>query len=142
MQMLVNRVEIDEPEPPRSVLMFKKQISESTLTLPASDLLPIMWVTINSDRTVQATGKWGYAPYPATIYPVPAVTAPSGDWVGTDEAGYTSAQLKARIMPIGDGAWWAQLGNEWLSDHDGITEYPSARMAREQVERRREAERG
>jgi hypothetical protein len=99
-------------------------------------------------RTVQMTGKWGYAPaHPASIYPSAAppawLTAPGGDWVGTDEAGYTSAQLKARIMPVSNGQWWAKLGERWISDDDGwIAEFPTARMAREQLEQRREAERG
>jgi hypothetical protein len=84
------------------------------------------------------TGPWGYA-HPASIWPV--VTPPPVDsWVGTDETGYTSAKLNARIMPVGD-KWWAQMGGEWLSEYGGVIEFSTARMAREQVERRREAER-
>jgi hypothetical protein len=99
-------------------------------------------VTLNG--ACVTTGPHGYA-HPASIYPatVDRGPAPSGDWVGTDETGYTSAQLKARIMPVhstDEGAaqeWWVMMGDEWL---DGS--FPSARMAREEVERRRGAERG
>jgi hypothetical protein len=93
-------------------------------------------VTLNG--ACVTTGPHGYA-HPASIYPatVDRGPAPSGDWVGTDETGYTSAQLKARIIPLGDGKWWAQMGDEWVGDYDGITEYPTARMAREQVEMKR-----
>jgi hypothetical protein len=91
--------------------------------------------------SVLMTGPWGYV-HPASIYPAIVTPKPGADWVGTDKTGYTSVQLKARIMPVGDGAWWAQLGGEWISGYDGITEYPSARRAREQVEMRRKAEAG
>jgi hypothetical protein len=80
------------------------------------------------------------------LVPMTAIITPKaeGDWVGTDADGYTSATLKARIMPLGQGdEWWAYMGGEWLKDEDGgPLAFPSARMAREQVERKRGAERG
>jgi hypothetical protein len=119
MQMLVDKMELDEPEPVAQTLRWRDLFSW-TITLPP------------------ATGPHGYA-HPASIYPATVARGPEprGDWVGTDEDGYTSAQLKARIMPVGDGKWWAQMGDEWVGDYDGITEYPTARMAREQVEMKR-----
>jgi hypothetical protein len=163
MQMLVDRVELDEPEPSvEAQINAARDGADAFLAGPwwpgpvtaAREPSPDLTATVLSTaafrgHVLQMTGKWGYAHplTPASIYPcaAPTATAPGGDWVGTDETGYASATLKARIMNLGSGEeWWAMLGDTWLTDPNdgGPMAFPSARMAREQIERRREAERG
>jgi hypothetical protein len=66
---------------------------------------------------------------------------PAAAWIGTDELGYTSAQLNARVMPVAEGAWWARVGDEWLSEYGGVIEFRSAYRAKEAVEQRRKEQR-
>jgi hypothetical protein len=155
MQMLVDRVELDMftiSNLPTDVGFYRYEVALDGDVFRLTELVRIV-DGVEQQVLQEPERKWaemaikkqmisGSASYPATIYPAPTVTAPGADWVGTDETGYTSAALKARIMPVGDGKWWAQVDGEWLGGYDGITEYPTASKAREQVERRRESERG
>ncbi|MDF2973221.1 MAG: hypothetical protein K0R61_3671 [Microvirga sp.] len=103
------------------------------------------------ERTVNMATSGAYSrtstPVAAPHYhPLPRIAPPDSqsDWVGSDESGrWMSMKYNARVMRPGLGdEWWVQLGERWLnSDDGGIAEFPTARMAREQVERRREAER-
>jgi hypothetical protein len=125
-QMLVDRVEMDDlpvvGRPCRAsydVLAAKKETVTGTAAPPG-----------------QTTNFFGV---PILTTTVTVTSPPAVDWVGTDETGYESVQLKARIMCLGQGAeWWAMMDGQWLSDADGgPLAFPSARMAREQVELRR-----
>jgi hypothetical protein len=134
---------------PGEVVLIRKKAQFCNVEVCAGvsshpDDQPILpgFITALPPTNIIATGGPHVYAHPASIYPLPVVTPPPVDsWVGTDADGYVSEKLSARIMPVGD-KWWVQLGGEWLSEYGGVVEFPSARMAREQVERRREAERG
>src|SRR5215207_2722991 len=127
-ETLVHRVETDE----QAATAVTARVIRYDCTVTAAK------VTHVKTQSVPGAGAYTY-PMTAIITP-----KPSGDWVGTDETGYTSAKLNARIMPItedGKGPWWARIGEEWITitdpespDYGAQVEYPSARMAREQVE--------
>lgn len=110
-----------------------------TFAIERQPIGEVVSFTVRTDRI-----EWGYNPQSVAIYPAIVTPPPVGDWTGTDEDGYTSTKHKARVMSLGRGAeWWAMMDDRWLNDEDGgPLAFPSARMAREQVERRREAERG
>jgi hypothetical protein len=140
---LLARVRADVNElanPPKPVVIGRVMTKEEVDVFEAA-LAPGFITALPSTNTIATVGAYVYA-HSTPVYRMPVVTPPPVDsWVGTDETGYTSAKLNSRIMPVGD-KWWVQLGSEWLSEYGGVVEFPSARMAREQVERRREAERG